>query len=144
MVADEFCRSKAVEQAWVEVSQFYNSYKENSESALKRRSLTSKSKGKQRAIDAETWAIVDRELPVQFQGQKGVDMALRLIEEAPTCGGSSTKLKERLAGMEMKVRSIRSLFLTSRLICSPVQLEGLHNMSREALKCTNTAESGDA
>jgi len=95
----------------VEVSQFYNSYKENSESALKRQPLTSKSKGKQRATDAEIWATMGRELPVQFQGQDGVDMALRIIEESSTCAGSSTKLKDRLAEMEIKVRSIRSFIL---------------------------------
>jgi len=104
MKADGFRRSKAEDQAWVEVSQFYNSYKENSESALKRQPLTStKSKGKQRATDAEIWSTMGRELPAQFQGQKGVDMALRLIEEASTSAGSSTRLKERLAGVELKV-----------------------------------------
>ena len=109
MAADGFCRSRAEDQAWVEVSQFYNSYKENSESALKRQPPTSaKSKGKQRATDAEIWSTMGRELPTQFQGQRGVDMALRLIEEASTSAGSSTKLKERLAGVELKVRSIRS------------------------------------
>jgi len=107
-VADGFCRSKAEDQAWVEVSQFYNSYKENSESALKRQPLLStKSKGKQRATDAEIWSTVGRELPAQFQGKRGVDMALRLIDEASTCAGSSTKLKEKLASMELKVCSIR-------------------------------------
>jgi len=109
MKADGFRRSKAEDQAWVEVSQFYNSYKENSESALKRQPLTStKSKGKQRATDAEIWSTMGRELPAQFQGQKGVDMALRLIEEASTSAGSSTRLKERLAGVELKVSFIRS------------------------------------
>ena len=93
----------------MEVSQFYNSYKENSESALKRQPLTSaKSKGKQRATDAEIWSAMGRELPTQFQGQRGVDMALRLIEEASTCAGSSAKLKEKLAGIELKVCSIQS------------------------------------
>ena len=88
----------------MEVSQFYNSYKENSESALRRQPLIStKSKGKQRATDAEIWSTMGRELPPQFQGRKGVDMALQLIEEASTCVGPSTKLKERLTGMELKV-----------------------------------------
>ena len=108
MVADGFRRSKAEDQAWVEVSQFYNSYKENSESALKRQPLTStRSKGKQRATDAEIWSTMGRELPAQFQGQRGVDMALQLIEEASTCPGSSTRLKERLAGVELKVCRIQ-------------------------------------
>lgn len=89
----------------MEVSQFYNSYKENSESVLKRQPLISaKSRGKQRATDAEIWSTMGRELPAQFQGHKGVDMALRLIEEASTCAGSSTKVKERLASVELKVR----------------------------------------
>ena len=88
----------------MEVSQFYNSYKENSESALKRQPLMStKSKGKQRATDVEIWSAMGRELPAQFQGQKGVDMALRLIKEASTCAGSSAKLKERITGLELKV-----------------------------------------
>jgi kinetochore protein Mis13/DSN1 len=103
-VADRFYRSKAEDQAWVEVSQFYNSYKENSESALKRQPLTStKSKGKQRATDAEIWSTMGREVPAQFRGQRGVDMALQLIEEASTCAGSSTKLNERESGLELKV-----------------------------------------
>jgi len=140
-VADGFCRSKAEDQAWVEVSQFYNSYKENSESALKRQPLLStKSKGKQRATDAEIWSTVGRELPAQFQGKRGVDMALRLIEEAPTCAGSSTKLKEKLAGMELKVCFIRSSTLSFRLTCSHAQLEGLNQRTRAALECTRTVE----
>lgn len=114
-------RAKAEDQAWVEVSQFYNSYKENSESALKRQPLSAKSKGKQRATDSEMWATIGRELPLQFQGQKGVDMALRLLEEASTSAGSSTKVKERLADVELK-------------------LDGLHERSRAALKCTRTVE----
>ena len=102
------CRAKAEDQAWVEVSQFYNSYRENSESVLKRKPLLSaKSKGKQRATDAETWSTMGRELPLQFQGQKGVDVALRLIEEASTSAGSSTTVKERVAVIESKVRLIR-------------------------------------
>ena len=101
---DMFCRAKAEDQAWVEVSQFYNSYKENSESALRRQlPVPTKSKGKQRATDAEIWSVMGRELPSQFQGRKGVDMALQLIEEASTSAGTSTELKERLAGMELKV-----------------------------------------
>jgi len=124
----------------VEVSQFYNSYKENSESALKRQPLTSaKSKGKQRATDAEVWATMGRELPAQFQGQKGVDMALRLIEEVSTCTGSSTKLKERIAGMELKVCFIRRILCLSTLHAS-LQLERLNRMSQEALKCTGAIE----
>ena len=108
-MVDGFCRAKAEDQAWVEVSQFYNSYKENSESALRRQPpISTKSKGKQRATDAEIWSTMGRELPPQFQGREGVDMALRLIEEASACAGSSTKLKERLAGIELKVCSIRS------------------------------------
>ena len=115
-------RAKAEDQTWVEVSQFYNSYKENSESALKRQPLLSaKSKGKQRATDSEIWATIGRELPLQFQGQKGVDMALRLLEEASTSAGSSTKVKERLADVELKVRPIQSdsmLFRLTSLACS--------------------------
>lgn len=112
--------AKAEDQAWVEVSQFYNSYRENSESALKRQPLLSaKSKGKQRATDTEIWSTMGRELPLQFQGQKGVDMALRLIEEASTSAGSGTKVKERLAGMGLKVCPVRSSTLRSfRLTCS--------------------------
>jgi len=103
-VVDGFCRAKAEDQAWVEVSQFYNSYKENSESALRRQPLVStKLKRKQRANDAEIWATMDRELPLEFQGRRRVDMALQLIEDASTCGGPSTKLKGRLTGMELKV-----------------------------------------
>ena len=104
----------------MEVSQFYNSYKENSESAIKRQPLTSKSKGKQRATDTEIWATMGRELPAQFQGQKGVDMALRIIEECSTCAGSSNKLKERLAEMEMKVRSIPSCILSLSFLHVPL------------------------
>jgi kinetochore protein Mis13/DSN1 len=104
MVAHELYSAKAEDQAWVEVSQFYNSYRENSESALQRQPLLSaKSKGKQRATDAEIWSTMGRELPLQFQGQKGLDVALRLIEEASTSAGSSTRVKERLARMEFKV-----------------------------------------
>lgn len=104
----------------MEVSQFYNSYKENSESALKRQPLLSaKSKGKQRATDSEMWATIGRELPLQFQGQKGVDMALRLIEEVSTSAGSSTKVKERLADLELKVHPIQSSSILFRLT-SPV------------------------
>lgn len=140
-VVDGSCRSKAEDQAWVEVSQFYNSYKENSESASRRQPLISaKAKGKQRATDAELWSAMGRELPLQFQGQKGVDMALRLIEEAPTCVGSSTKLKERLADMELKVRPIRSRTPSFRLTCSYVQLEGLNQRSQAALECTRAVE----
>ena len=125
----------------MEVSQFYNSYKENSESALRRQPLVSaKAKGKQRATDAELWSAMGRELPSQFQGRKGVDMALRLIEEASTCAGSSTKLKERLAGMELKVCLIRSCTFSFRLTCSRVQLEGLGRRSQEALECMRTVE----
>ena len=105
MTVDRLCRAKAEDQAWVEVSQFYNSYKENSESALRRQlPISTKSQGKQRATDAEIWSTMGRELPSQFQGRKGVDMALQLIEEASTSAGTSTKLKERLADMELKVR----------------------------------------
>ena len=105
----------------MEVSQFYNSYKENSESALRRQPLISaKAKGKQRATDAELWSAMGRELPPQFQGRNGVDTALRLIEEASTCAGSSTKLKERLAGVELKVCLIQSctIFTLYMLICT--------------------------
>ena len=105
----------------MEVSQFYNSYKENSESALKRQPLTSKSKGKQRATDSEIWATMGRELPARFQGQKGVDMALRIIEESSTCAGSSGKLKERLAEMEMKVRFIRFCILCLSALRVPLR-----------------------
>jgi kinetochore protein Mis13/DSN1 len=121
MVANTPCRAKAEDQAWVEVSQFYNSYKENSESALKRRPpVSAKAKGKQRATDAEIWVTMGRELPLQFQGHKGVDMALQLIEEVSTSVGSSTKLKERLASVELKVRLIRSgpIFLLKCIVCS--------------------------
>jgi hypothetical protein len=118
-MAHELCRAKAEDQAWVEVSQFYNSYRENSESALKRQPLLSaKSKGKQRATDAEIWCTMGRELPLQFQGQKGVDVALRLIEEASTSAGTSTKVKERLARMELKVCLIQSGTLSFRLTSS--------------------------
>lgn len=109
----ELRRAKAEDQAWVEVSQFYNSYRENSESALKRQPpLSAKSKGKQRATDVEMWSTMGRELPMQFQGQEGVDMALRLIEEASISARSSTKVKEKLAGIELKVCLIRSSILS--------------------------------
>jgi kinetochore protein Mis13/DSN1 len=140
-VVDGSCRSKAEDQAWVEVSQFYNSYKENSESASRRQPLISaKAKGKQRATDAELWSAIGRELPPQFQGRKGVDMALRLIEEGSTCAGSSTKLKERLADMEMKVCLVRSRTLSFRLTCSYVQLGRLNQRSRGTLRCICTVE----
>lgn len=118
VVANRPRRAKAEDQAWVEVSQFYNSYKENSESALKRRPpVSAKAKGKQRATDVDIWATMGRELPLQFQGQKGVDMALRLIEEASTSAGSSTKVKERLASLELKVRFARSGATSFPLTC---------------------------
>lgn len=137
-VAHELCRAKAEDQAWVEVSQFYNSYRENSESALKRQPLLSaKSKGKQRATDAEMWSTMGRELPLQFQGLKGVDTALRLIEEASTSAGSSIKVKERLARMELKVCLVRS----GPSIFSPhefcVQLDNVGQRSQAALQCTD-------
>ena len=65
-------------------------------------------------------------------------MALRLIEEASTSAGSSTKLKERLAGVELKVRSIRSS--TVLLPHIPAQLETLDQLSRAALECACTIE----
>jgi len=140
-VVDGFCRAKAEDQAWVEVSQFYNSYKENSESASRRQPLVStKSKGKQRAKDADIWATMGRELPLQFQGRKGVDMALQLIEEASTCAGPSTKLKDRLAGMELKVCPTWSHALFFRLTHSYVQLEDLNRRSRATLGCTSAIE----
>lgn len=109
VAVDKFRRARAEDQAWVAVSQFYNSYKENSESALRRPlPISTKSKGKQRATDSEIWSTMGRELPSQFQGKKGVDVALQLIEEASTSAGTSTKLKERLTGMELKVRLTRS------------------------------------
>jgi hypothetical protein len=111
----------------VEVSQFYNSYKENSESVLKRQPVSAKSKGKQRATDAEIWSTMGRELPLRFQGQKGVDMALRLIEETSTSPGSSTKVKERLATVELKVCSIRPDNILPCLTCSVCSWKVLTN-----------------
>lgn len=138
---DKLCRAKAEDQAWVEVSQFYNSYKENSESASRRQlPISTKSKGKQRATDSEIWSTMGRELPSQFQGRKGVDMALQLIEEASTSMGTSTRLKERLTGMELKVCLTRSHTLSFRLTCSHAQLEGLNQRSRAALECTRSIE----
>ena len=143
VVANEFCRARAEDQAWVEVSQFYNSYKENSESALKRPPLASaKSKGKQRATDAEIWSTIGRELPMQFQGQKGVDLALGLIEEASTSAGFGTRLKERLSDTERKVRFARpSYTLSFRLTLTRLaQLEILDQWSRAARECAYSIE----
>ena len=140
-VAHELYRAKAEDQAWVEVSQFYNSYRENSESALKRQPLLSaKSKGKQRATHTEIWSTMGRELPPQFQGQKGVDVALRLIEEASTSTGSSTKVKERLTGIELKVCLVEFsiLYPPSHKLC--VQLDDVNQKSRAALECTHRIE----
>lgn len=91
-------RRKAEDSAWAEASQFYNAHQKNVLSALDKgsRSRTPTSataKGKQRAIsqepeDVEPW---EHELPEQFRGSNGFDVARKLTERGVDVVGTGDK-----------------------------------------------------
>ena len=105
-------RSRAEDQAWVAVSQFYNSYQAtvNAEVARRRQSMASaKAKGKQRATaaDFDEWAIDDHEIPVHFRGKNGVELARQLLSERLS-SSEDNRLGKRIAAVEDRVSALVS------------------------------------
>ena len=97
------CRAKAEESAWLEVANFYNSYRDNVLSEIDRRPSANK-KGKQRATsqELEDWeSIREFELPERFRGEGGVSLARGFVDAK----GDTEKspLSARLQSLEFKV-----------------------------------------
>lgn len=86
-MTDNWFRRRKEDAAWAEVGQFYETHKVNvltslSQQRKARTSLSAKAKGKQRATstepeDLEPW---ESELPEQFRGSKGYDVAKYLLQ----------------------------------------------------------------
>ena len=99
------CRAKAEESAWLEVANFYNSYRDKVLSEMDRRPSANK-KGKQRATsqELEDWeSIREYELPEMFRGENGVGLARRFVGGKRDDGMNS--ISARLQSLEFKVRS---------------------------------------
>ena len=102
-------RAKAEENAWLEVANFYNSYRTDVLAELDKQvppSTSAKAKGKQRATsqEVEEWSSPrEYELPEVFRGEGGVGLARGVIADAGREGGRKSPLSERLEGLEFKV-----------------------------------------
>jgi kinetochore protein Mis13/DSN1 len=102
-------RAKAEENAWLEVANFYNSYRTNVLAELDKQlppSTSAKAKGKQRATsqEVEEWSSPrEYELPEVFRGEGGVGLARSVIADASGEEGRKSPLSERLEGLEFKV-----------------------------------------
>ncbi|KIM80325.1 hypothetical protein PILCRDRAFT_822455 [Piloderma croceum F 1598] len=113
-------KAKAEENAWLEVANFYNSYRTNVLAELDKQlppSTSAKAKGKQRATsqEVEEWSSPrEYELPEVFRGGGGVGLARGVIADAGREGGRKSPLSERLEGLEFKVDSLHS-YLNSAL-----------------------------
>jgi kinetochore protein Mis13/DSN1 len=104
-ISDHFCdRAKAEDQAWVAVSQFYNSYQASvkAEHDRRRQSMASaKAKGKQRATaaDFEDWLVEEHELPQHFRGSEGIGLAKRLLSERLS-SSEDDRIRDRVLAVE--------------------------------------------
>jgi kinetochore protein Mis13/DSN1 len=100
-------RAKAEESAWIEVATFYNTYRTSVLTELDKRLIvpsSSTSKGKQRAtVEVESEGLREWELPEEFRGEGGVALA-RSVVGVGTGMGREKEIKERLEGLEFKVR----------------------------------------
>ena len=91
--------------AWSEVAQFYNAYQSNILSTISQeKKASARAKGKQRATsqepeDLEPW---ENELPEEFRGSNGYDIARHLLEAG--LKGVSDK-DPRFEDLEYKVRA---------------------------------------
>jgi kinetochore protein Mis13/DSN1 len=116
---DNLISAKAEESAWLEVANFYNSYRANILDELEKSSslVSAKSRGKRRAIDelAEQGGktmVREDELPAAFRGE-GVGLARNILAEGVGVEkgeGRMSPLSERLQGLEFKVLRTSLIF----------------------------------
>jgi kinetochore protein Mis13/DSN1 len=104
-------RLKVEEAAWLNVANYYNSYRTNVlDRQLARTPSSAIVKGKQRAKlqEVEDWADPrESELPEVFRGVAGVGLARSIVSGADLGGegeeGRKSPLSVRLEGLEFKV-----------------------------------------
>lgn len=112
-----YCRSKAEEDAWLEVSHQYNTYRAEMLAELEKQSLA-KAKGKQRASadEIDEWEVDERALSEHFRRSGSLDLARKVVGPE----GGKSPLGGRLQDLEYTVRR-NSFFVRS---CTNFDLGG--------------------
>lgn len=111
-------RSKAEEDAWLEVSHQYNTYRAEMLAELEKQSLA-KAKGKQRASadEIDEWEVDERALSEHFRRSGSLDLARKVVGPE----GGKSPLGGRLQDLEYTV-------------------DHLHTLAHSALETTHIAE----
>ncbi|KZT00942.1 uncharacterized protein LAESUDRAFT_664952 [Laetiporus sulphureus 93-53] len=113
-------RSKAEEDAWLEVTNHYNAYRTEVLAELEKFAST-RVKGKQRASaeDVDEWNVDEKALPAYFRGSRSLDLARGVVSSAIDKEGN----------------------LSSRLDDLEFTMDRLHTVANSALETTHLTEA---